>query len=132
MAKLSRRSIAVYVANQLSIPAQQKQVILRLAAFLVDSRRTKELPLIVRDIEFYLAEAGLVSGVVTTAFDVSSETQKAVEKYVKQQTGAKTVTLQHHVDPTVLGGIKVSIPGQELDATVRHSLTILKTQFKKI
>lgn len=131
MGKLSRRSIALYVANELNTP-RRKGVVLQLAAYLVDTHRTKELPLVIRDIEFYLAESGSVSGTITTAFDLTTETKKAIEKYVKQQTGAKDVLLDSIVDPTVLGGVKVSIPGHELDATVRRSLTILKTQFKKI
>ncbi|MES2631020.1 MAG: F0F1 ATP synthase subunit delta [Patescibacteria group bacterium] len=134
MAKVSRRAVALYVARELSDANDRhhKKVVLQLAAFLVDTRRTKELPLIIRDIEYYLAEAGSVSGVITTAFDLTAETKKAIEKYVKEQTGAKTVELDNIIDPTVLGGVKVSIPGHELDATVRRNLTILKTQFKKI
>lgn len=132
MAKLSRRSIALYVANELSDAKQRKQVVLELAAYLVDTRRTNELLLIIRDIEFYLAEAGSVSGTITTAFDLTTETKKAIEVYVKKHTGAKTVSLDHFVDPAVLGGVKVSIPGHELDATVRRSLTTLKTRYKKV
>jgi F0F1-type ATP synthase delta subunit len=130
MAKLSRRSIALYVANELDTPASRKKVILQLAAYLVETHRVKELPLVIRDIEFYLAETGSVSGVVTSAFDLTAETKKAIEQYVKKQTGAIEVSLDHFVDPAVLGGVKVNIPGHELDATVRRSLTILKTRYK--
>lgn len=131
MAKLSRRSIAMYVANELVAAKNRKQVVLQLAAYLVESRRTSELPLVVRDIEYYLSEKGSVSGVITSAFDLSAETKKAIEKYVKQHTGAKEVSLTNFVDPTVLGGVKVSIPGQELDTTIRRNLTTLKTRYKK-
>jgi len=132
MAKLSRRSLSLYVANGLNDPATQKTVLLQLAAYLVDTRRTKELPLIVRDIELYLAEAGSVAGMVTSAFDLTAETKKAIEQYVKQHTGAKEVLLDHSIEPSVLGGIKINTPGHELDATVRRNLTILKTQYKKV
>jgi len=131
MAKLSRRAIAMYVAEQLTSGADSKGIILQLAAYLVDTRRTKELPLIIRDIQYYLAETGSVSGVITTATVLSAETKKAIETYIKQQTGAKTVALDSLIDPTVIGGVKVSIPGRELDATVSRSLAILKTRFKK-
>jgi F0F1-type ATP synthase delta subunit len=50
---------------------------------------------------------------------------------VKQHTGAKTVSLENSIDASVLGGVKISIPGRELDATITHSLNILKTRFKK-
>ncbi|MFZ1301522.1 MAG: F0F1 ATP synthase subunit delta [Candidatus Microsaccharimonas sp.] len=131
MARLSRRAIATYVADELSSGKDHKKLILQLAAFLVETRRTSELSLIIRDIQFYLAEKGSVSGVITTASTLTAETKKAIEKYVKQQTGAKDVSLDSFIDPSVIGGVKVSIPGRELDATVSRSLTILKTRFKK-
>jgi len=131
MVKLSRRAIATYVAEQLTTGADSKKVVLQLAAYLVDTRRTKELSLIIRDIQFYLSESGSVSGVITTATELTAETKKAVEKYIKEQTGAKTVALDSLIDPSVIGGVKVSIPGRELDATVSRSLTVLKTRFKK-
>lgn len=131
MTRLSRRAVATYVAEQLTSEADSKKVVLQLAAFLVDTRRTKELSLIIRDIQFYLAEAGSVSGVITTATALSAETKKAIEKYIKQQTGASTVALDSFIDPSVIGGVKVNIPGRELDATVSRSLTVLKTRFKK-
>jgi len=131
MTRLSRRAIATYVAQQLTTGTDSKKVVLQLAAYLVDTRRTKELSLIIRDIQFYLSEAGSVSGVITTATALTAETKKAVEKYIKQQTGATTVALDSFIDPSVIGGVKVSIPGRELDATVSRNLTILKTRFKK-
>ena len=131
MTRLSRRAIATYVAQQLTTGTDSKKVVLQLAAYLVDTRRTKELSLIIRDIQFYLSEAGSVSGVITTATTLTAETKKAVEKYIKQQTGATTVALDSFIDPSVIGGVKVSIPGRELDATVSRNLTTLKTRFKK-
>jgi len=131
MAKLSRRAIAIYIAEQLTGKADSQKVIFQLAAYLVDTRRTKELSLIIRDIQFYLSEAGAVSGVITTANALTAETKKAIEKYIKEQTGAKTVALDSLIDPSVIGGVKVSIPGRELDATVSRSLTVLKTRYKK-
>lgn len=131
MAKLSRRAISIYVAQQLAEPADNKKVILQLAAFLVETGRTKELSLIIRDIQFYLAEAGSISGVITTASTLSAETKAAIETYIKKQTGAASVALDSFIDPSVIGGVKITIPGRELDATVSRSLTTLKTRFKK-
>jgi F-type H+-transporting ATPase subunit delta len=131
MARLSRRTIAKYIADQLIAEADSDTLIQQLAAYLVDTRRTKELSLIVRDIQYFMAEAGSVYGVVTTATVLPAATQKAVEAYVKQHTGANTVSLENSIDADVIGGVKISIPGRELDATIHHSLNILKTRFKK-
>lgn len=131
MVRLSRRAIARYATDQITSGADIKKLVLQLAAYLVETRRTGELSLIIRDIQFYLSEAGSVSGVITTATALTAETKSAIEQYIKKQTGATTVALDSFIDPSIIGGVKVSIPDRELDATVSRSLTILKTRFKK-
>jgi F0F1-type ATP synthase delta subunit len=129
--KLSRRNLASYVAAQLISGTSNKKVAMQLAAYLVSTKRTKELNLIVRDVEVYLAEKGYVAGKVTSAFELSATTIKLIEDFTKQKTGAKSVSLEKSVDKFVLGGIKLEIPGYELDTTVARQLTILKTRHKK-
>ncbi|MFZ2126349.1 MAG: F0F1 ATP synthase subunit delta [Candidatus Microsaccharimonas sp.] len=128
--KLSRRSLAMYVATQL-VAKNRAKVVKELAAYLVETRRTKELSLIVRDINFYLSEVGITSATVTSAFDLSAETKKAIEKFIATKTKSSEVAIETEIDPTVIGGVKISLPGYELDQTIAHQLTVLKTRFKK-
>jgi len=129
--RLSRRAIAEYISAGLIDGTSKKTLLNQLAAYLVESRRTKELDLIVRDIEFNLSQKGVVQTTITSAFDLSAETKKALEAFVKSKTKATQVSLTSVVEPSVIGGVKISIPGRELDQTVAHKLTVLKTRFKK-
>ena len=129
--RLSRRAIAEYISAGLIDGTSKKTLLNQLAAYLVESRRTKELELIVRDIEFNLSQKGVVQTTITSAFDLSAETKKALEAFVKSKTKATQVSLTSVVEPSVIGGVKISIPGRELDQTVAHKLTVLKTRFKK-
>jgi len=129
--RISRRSIAEYIATGLIDGKDKKALLNELAAFLIETKRTKELDLIVSDIEFQLSDKGIVQTVVTSASELTVETKKALEAFVKQKTEARQVTLTSMVDPTVLGGVKIAVPGYELDQTVAHQLTVLKTRFKK-
>lgn len=131
MAKLSRRAVTEYIAEQLLAGAPQQKLIEQLAAYLIESRRTKELNLMVRDIQYYLADKGHVSGTVTTAFELSQATKDALNAFAKAETNAQQVNLDTIVDPTVLGGMKISIPGKELDTTVSRKITLLKTRYRK-
>ena len=131
MAKLSRRVVTEHIAEQLLAGAPQQKLIEQLAAYLIESRRTKELNLMVRDIQYYLADKGHVSGTVTTAFELSQATKDALNAFAKAETNAKQVNLDTIVDPTVLGGMKISIPGKELDTTVSRKITLLKTRYTK-
>ena len=129
--RLSRRAMAEYIATGLIDGKSKKTLYAQLAAYLVDTKRTKELSLIVRDIEYYLSQQGVVQTTITSAFDLTAETKKALEVFVKSKTSATHVALTNIVEPSVLGGVKISIPGRELDQTVAHQLTVLKTRFKK-
>ena len=129
--KLSRRDLARHAARQLSDGASQKTVALQLAAYLIQNRRTNELGVIVRDIAAYLTEYGHVTGTVTSAHELSAATLKAIKAYAQEKTGAKDITLDTVIDEAVLGGVKLELPGLELDTTIAHQLTLLKTRYKK-
>lgn len=122
--RLSRRKLASYLADELV--AGKKDVPVRLAAFLIDTKRMRELPLIVRDIEDALASRGIVVTDVDSAHELNAATMKLVESFVKDQTNAKQVHFRTSLDQTLLGGVRVNVPGQELDATLRRKLTNLK------
>ena len=129
--RLSRRSIAAYIASGLISGKSKKTLLEQLAGYLVESKRTKELDLVVRDIECNLSEKGFVNATITSAFDLTTETKNALEVFVKSKTKAIQVSLSSMVDPAVLGGIKIATAGRELDQTVAHQLTVLKTRLKK-
>lgn len=129
--RLSRRKITGYIADQLAAGYETKKLVRALAAFLIDNRRTKELDLIVRDIEYELKKRGIVLASVTSAFDLATVTQEAIKKLIKSQTNAKVIELKQFVDPTVLGGIKIDLPGLQMDSTVAYRLTTLRTNLKK-
>lgn len=131
MTKLSRRAVAEHIAERLIAGESQQKLLEQLAAYLIESRRTKELNLMVRDIQYYLADKGYVSGTVTSAFELSKATEDAIKAFAKSETGASHIQLDAVVDPSVLGGVRLSLPGKELDTTISRKITLLKTRYKK-
>lgn len=129
--KLSRRAIAEHIADRLVAGDAQQKLVEQLAAYLIETRRTNEVNLMVRDIQYQLAQKGQLAGVVTSAFELSDGTKKAIETFVKDETNANRVHLDTVVDPSVLGGIRLSLPGREMDTTVSRKITLLKTRYKK-
>ncbi len=128
--KLSRRAIAEHIAKRLIAGDAQATLVNQLAAYLIESRRTNEVSLMIRDIQYYLAQKGHVSGTVTAAFELSDATKKAIQAFTKAETNATNVHLDTIIDPTVLGGIRLSLPGKEMDTTVSRKITLLKTRYK--
>lgn len=120
--RISRRKIASYAAEQLVGGKKADVIVKEVAAFLIDTKRTRETELLVRDIESALAERGVVVADITSAFPLTAALKADVEKLV----GGKKLVLRETVDPSVLGGIRLSTPGQRLDATLKRKIQALK------
>lgn len=123
-ARLSRRKLAAYVAERLA--GGDKKALLQLAAYLVDTRRTDELPLIVRDIESALTAHGVIVADVTSAGSLGTAAEAAVREFIAAGHKGASVQLRLHEDADLIAGVKIQLPGRELDTSVRHKLTALK------
>ncbi len=120
--KISRRKMATYIADSVAdglIPAAKLE---ELAAYIIDSRRQRELTLIVRAIEDALAERGVVVATVTSAFPLD----EALRTAVASQVDATEVRLREVIDPSVIGGVRLQTPSAALDTTIAHKLTLLQ------
>ncbi|MDN5274317.1 MAG: atpH [Candidatus Saccharibacteria bacterium] len=122
--RLSRRKIATYTADQLLAGVSKRDVLRSVAAYLVDAKRTRELTLLVRDIEDVLAERGHIVADVASAHPLS-ETLKAE---IKKLVGGSTPQLRELVESDLLGGVRVDVPGKRFDGTIRHKLTALRAK----
>lgn len=127
---LSRRAIAKYVASRLADGVPSKELAGQIAAYAVANKKLN-VDILLRDISGQLAELGHVNGTVTSAIELDADTKKSLEDFVVKNTGAKDVVLDSKIDPSVLGGVKITLPGKDFDATIAHKLAILKTKYKK-
>lgn len=122
--RLSRRKIAAYAVNRLDDGVEPVAVIKEIAAFLVDTRRTRELDLLIRDIESELALRGTVIADVTSAYPLADE----IKKQIAELVNAKHLQLRETIDSSVLGGVRVEVPGGRFDGTIQHRLAVLKAK----
>lgn len=122
MAGISRRKLAKYAATALLDGKSRKDVVKELAAYLVLTKRTSEVELIVRDVEQSLASQGHVTATVTSARALSVETKKVINEFVSQQGQAKSVLLKEIIDESVIGGVKITFAGSQYDGTVKTRL----------
>ena len=121
---ISQRRLAAYVAGQLLASGDKKRLIKELAAYLIETGRVRDLNQVVAAIEEALASRGAVVATVTTARPLSPENKQAIVKQFTQ-TGAK-LYIREQIDPSVVGGFKIELPGSQFDGTVIHKLTTLK------
>lgn len=122
--RLSRRKIAGLAVDRLLGGNSKKDVVKQVAAYLVTSRRTRELELLVRDIEELLAERGVVVADVTSVRPLTEVIKAEIGALVK----ADSLQIRESVDETVLGGIRIDFAGKRFDGTIRHKLNALKAK----
>jgi F0F1-type ATP synthase delta subunit len=129
--RLSRHKLASYYAESLMNRKDSKQLALQLAAYLIETKRTKELRMIIGDIEYQMSLKGVVIANVTSAHGLDEIAKNALIDFIRQTTDATHIHLNEHLDPGLLGGVKLKFPGAELDTTIARRLTTLKSNYKK-
>lgn len=72
--------------------------------------------------------SGIVEASVSSPIALSQDEQNAVAKALETSL-KKRVILTAHVDPSLIGGIKVRIGDQVVDGSVRHQLDVLRDRF---
>jgi F-type H+-transporting ATPase subunit delta len=122
--RLSRRKIAAYAADQLLAGSSSSKVLREVAAYLIETKRTRELELVVREIEDALAERGTVIANITSARPLSASLRAEIAGLI----GGKSPQLRELIDPTVLGGVRIDMPGKRFDGTIRRQLTALRAK----
>lgn len=123
MAKLSRRKLAQNAAARLAAGEPTKTVLRDIAAYLIDSGRKAEASLIVRDVERMLMDNGTAIGTVTAARQLSGSALKTIEAYIKQyDSNIQRVILREQIDESLIGGVRLELPGMQLDASVKAKL----------
>lgn len=125
MPKLGRRRLAREVVQLLNNrPNRQHDIIQQLAGYLVDTKQTKQLDLLVQDIadELFVQNGHLSADVTTAQPMADADIRTALTTMLTQNTGAKTVELHNKTDKTIVGGVLVRTSRHELDATVRSQL----------
>lgn len=122
MSTISRRKLAVHAAERLIAGDSTKVVMQQLAAYLLDTGRLREQELIIRDIERQLATRGVVLATAVSARTLSAQAKQALETLIKTEYDAKQVALHEIIDESVIGGVRLDMPGKQLDATVKAKL----------
>jgi F-type H+-transporting ATPase subunit delta len=129
--RLSRQKLSRYYAKSLLGGTDKKKIAMQLAAYLIESGRTKELQMIISDIEYQMSLNGVVVANVTSAHNLDDIAKTALIDFVHKHTDAQHIHLKEYIDPTVLGGVKLKFTGAELDTTIARRLTTLKANYKR-
>lgn len=123
---ISRRLLVRAIVDQLE-KESSSVVMRRLAAYVIEHKMSRQIELILADVEAELARRGTVIADVTSARPLAEESREAILDYIRGLTGDKQPALREKVDEELLGGVIVRVAGTELDSSLRTKLQRLKT-----
>ncbi|HEY1064181.1 MAG TPA: F0F1 ATP synthase subunit delta [Candidatus Saccharimonadales bacterium] len=127
MAKLPRHEIAKVLAERSLGRVSAKSFSEQIAAYLLAEGRTAELEPLLRDIMQYRAEHGIVEVMAVSAHPLSADVHKDIERHVKSIfPDAKQIIVSEELQPDVVGGVRLELPNQQLDLSVRAKLNRFK------
>lgn len=129
MQKLSRRQLARYVASELAGgKTNVSDLAQHIAAYLSEHKALKSTDLLLRDVSDVLAkEYGQLNVEVISARELSATLREHITRYAAERTGVNNVELKETTDPSLIGGVIVRLPGEELDASIRTKLSKLRS-----
>lgn len=126
MTKAPRQTVAKVLAER-TLNSDQKSLSTYIAAYLLQTRRTAELEPLLRDIMQYRADKGVVEVVAVTAHSLTPDIKQHIESLIRAQfKDATQIIVSEELRPDMIGGVRLELPNQQLDLTVRAQLQRLK------
>ena len=125
--KQSRASLAQTIAARTLKGVDEKKLSQEVAAYLLQERRVGELESVLRDVQAYWAQEGVVEVIARCAHPLSGEVKRDIKSKVKQlYPAAKSILITEVRDPEVVGGVKLVMPHQQFDLTIEAKLAKFK------
>lgn len=124
---ISRSELAEVIAERTMHIDNMDKLTHAIAGYLLEQNRVGELDSLMRDVLKYRAEHGVVEATVVSAYPITETTRSEVLNAIKDEfPGAKSYKLNQKVDPSVVGGLRIELAGEELDLTVKSKLNTFK------
>jgi F0F1-type ATP synthase delta subunit len=97
------------------------------ASYLLENNLTGELDSLTRDMIDYRAKDGVVEVTAVSAHTLSDTAINNVTSQVKRlYPKARRIIVNQQIDQDQIGGVRLELPGQQLDLSVRGKLNQLK------
>jgi len=123
----TRHHLAEVIAAQSLHIKDFHQLAKELAAYLLDTGQTDELESLMRDIMTYRSNHGVVEATATSAHPLSAQDIADIKQILRAEyPAAKSLQVDQAADADVIGGVKLDMPGEQLDLTVRAKVNTFK------
>ena len=126
--KYSRRQVTMAVVRMIEAGIPIKRIAQILAAYLIQSKQTRNVELYLRDIELAVSECfGITTVHVASVRKLNQATRKRIKQLVSSFSDAKKIEMIETIDPELIGGVVVSTADSEMDGSVRAKIRNLRS-----
>lgn len=123
----SRHHLAEVLAERTLHVSDTGALANEVAGYLLLNGQTDQLESLMRDIMAYRAERGVVEATAVSANPLSGQDVEDIKNILKAEyPHAKQFTIDQEQSPEVVGGVKLNLPGEQLDLTVKSQVNKFK------
>lgn len=124
---ITRQDLAAVIGERTLHTHNTKKLAAELAAYLLEERRTADLESLIRDIMQYRMENGVIEANLVSAHDLPDVVIRDVKVLLqKEYPNARKLNIDAQLDPQVIGGLRIELPNEQLDMTVKAKLDTFK------
>ena len=125
--KAPRHQISSTVATKTYQDGVSKEYAREVAAYLLETGRTRELESVLRDVVADWAERGYVEVIARSAHPLDAAVKADIRARVQNlYPAAEKVVVTEVADPSVIGGVQIQIANERLDLSVEAKLNKFK------
>lgn len=121
--KTSRSKLAHIIADRTIKNGANSEYVQEIAALLLQERQVGELNSLMRDVQENWAQSGHVEVIARSAHALSAEVVANIKTQItKLYPKAERIIVTQVLDPSVVGGVRLSLANQQLDLSVEAKL----------
>jgi F-type H+-transporting ATPase subunit delta len=125
--KTPRRELAKVIAERTLSERDPRALARTIAAYLLDEHRTAELEPLLRDVMQYRLEHGSIEADVVSVHELSRQVEDDLKTLLKAEyPGVEQIIINQRRDPELIGGLRIDLPNEQLDDSVRAKLSNFK------
>lgn len=123
----TQKQLAQIIYEKLSKSTNQRALAKEIASYLVESRQSLHLPSLMRDVMAIRADAGIIEVDAVSAFDLDAHVKRELSLLIKREhPKVKKVLLDSSLDESVVGGVRLDMPAEQLNLTIHDRMSRFK------
>lgn len=127
MNKVTRKELASVIGKKTFGIKDQKKLVEAIASYIVTENQSIDLDLLTRDIMQYRLEQGYVEAVAVSAHELDEVVLKDITNLLKEHfPDSKSIVVSQRQDESLVGGVRIDLPMESLDLSVRSKLNMFK------